>query len=338
MLEVAVPVSSSNYLAGFASIEDLIASMPVESVHIECGKEIAARALAAVRSVFERRRCAFYLESDKGYDRETVTSYLRFFARLAGGSISATTAIDHFDLRVCARMRIDKLSAEQLALLNFARMSLFEPEVIFCQRPLADLGADARRLVLTWMAAETDRGTLFITVDQPLREALLMPGAVWWADEDGRLSPAQSEVHEDDDAPHDAARASANAESGHDDDPFFAGDEVRVCKIAAKSGDTTLLFDPREIDFIESANRMNYASVRGELYATALTMDELEEQLTRYGFFRCHRSFIVNVQKVRAVERYTRNSFNLSLSDVAGSSIPLSKGRAEAMRERFGFR
>lgn len=330
MLEVAVPASSTDHPAGFASIEELIASGLTESVHIECGKEIAMRALAAVRSVFERRRCAFYLETDKGYDRETVTSYLRFFARLAGGSVSANTAIDHFDLRACARMRIDKLSAEQLALLNFARMSLFEPEVVFCQRPLADLGADARRLIVTWMDTETARGTIFITADQPLREALLMPGAAWWADEDGRLAPAQSEVDEGDIRPDGSA--------GADDDQVFAGDEVRVCKVTAKSGDTTLLFDPREIDFIESANRVNYASVRGELYATTLTMDELEEQLTRYGFFRCHRSFIVNVQKVRAVERYTRNSFNLALSDVAGSSIPLSKGRAEAMRERFGFR
>jgi len=67
-------------------------------------------------------------------------------------------------------------------------------------------------------------------------------------------------------------------------------------------------------------------------------MDQLDEQLSRFGFFRCHRSFIVNVQKVLRVERFTRNTFNLVLSDANRSSLPLSKGRAEEMRERFGWK
>ncbi|WP_304902776.1 LytTR family DNA-binding domain-containing protein, partial [Adlercreutzia caecimuris] len=57
-----------------------------------------------------------------------------------------------------------------------------------------------------------------------------------------------------------------------------------------------------------------------------------------FGFFRCHRSYIVNVQKVARVERYTRNTFNLVLSDAAHTSLPLSKGRAEAMRDRYGWK
>ena len=58
----------------------------------------------------------------------------------------------------------------------------------------------------------------------------------------------------------------------------------------------------------------------------------------RDGFFRCHRSYIVNVQRVAKVERFTRNSFNLTLSDAAHSFIPLAKGRAEEMRATLGMR
>lgn len=316
--------------AAFASVEDLIASVPARGVHIECVGEITERALAAVRRVFERRRCAYYLSTDGGFDRESVTSYLRFFSRLAGGRVAADTAIDHFGLRGCARTRVAKLTSEQRALLNFARLSLFEPEVCFLERPLADLHADARRTVLTWMAAEAERGVVFITTGQPLREALLMPGDAWWMDEDQVIAAQSEPERADGDAP-------AAGGADEDDAGAFAGDEVRVCKIAAKVDGRTLLFDPREIDFIESSNRVNFASVRGELYPTSLTMDELEGQLERYGFFRCHRSFIVNVQKVRSVERYTRNSYNLLLTDAAQSSVPLAKGRAEALRERFGW-
>lgn len=112
---------------------------------------------------------------------------------------------------------------------------------------------------------------------------------------------------------------------------------MQVVKIVCKSGTTTLLFDPREVDFIESVNRSNYVSVRGQRYQTALTLDELESMLERFGFFRCHRSYIVNVQKVAKLERFTRNSYNLTLSDAAQSTIPLAKGRVADMREHFGL-
>ena len=72
---------------------------------------------------------------------------------------------------------------------------------------------------------------------------------------------------------------------------------MRICKIPAKADAATLLFDPREIDFIESMNKANYVSVRGELYQTSLTMEELDGELAPFGFFRCHRSYIVNVSR-----------------------------------------
>lgn len=368
----------------YNSIDELITGEVNKSIHIECSRGASREALQSVRACYQKKRCAFYLESDKGFDRDTVRSYLKFFARLAGGTISAQEAMDHFGLSDKARCAVLKLTAEQRALMNFARMSLFEPEVVFCERPLLELGPEARSLVLNWMASETTKGTVFITVGEPLREALLMPGDAWW-EEEGRFFPAQIEDDSDisqgnSDETHNISGEaqepqgksnktqgnygesqgesnkaqgnsdnlksknakpqgnSAAADNDSEDEVFFAGDEVRVYKVQAKSGSSTLLFDPREIDFIESSNRQNYVSVRGELYQTPSTLDELEAELTRFGFFRCHRSYIVNVQRVTKVERFTRNSFNLTLSDVAHSSIPLAKGRAEEMRATLGMK
>ena len=317
--------SKGGMMAEHGSIEELVSEEVGKgrrSVHVECSREMGRRALDAVREVQGARRGAYFLEEDGGFDRDTVRSYLRFFARLAGAPSSAVTkALAHFGLEGVARTMVAQLDPEQRALLGFARMSLFEPEVCFCERPLLDLGPDARALVLAWIGERSEAGTLFVTVGQPLREALLMPGEAFW-EEEGLLRPAVLDEG-----------GETAAGDGADD----LADEVRVCKIAAKAGEATLLLDPREIDFIESADRVNYASVRGELYPTTFTMDELEERLVRFGFFRCHRSYIVNVQKVSRVERYTRNTFDLVLSDASRTSIPLSKGRAEEMRDRFGW-
>lgn len=306
--------------ASYVTVEDLLAAREGESVHLECCRETVDRAVRFVHERYDRRRCAFYVSTDRGFDRETVRSYLKLFSRLAGGSVTPQDAMAHFGLAPAARSQVKTLTAEQRALLNFARMSLFEPEIVFCERPLADVTPATRGLVTAWMGQVAGAGGALITAGEPLREALLMPGTAFY-EEDGRLHEAKIAVG-DDETP----------------DVEFAGDEVRVFKIPAKSDGATLLFDPREVDFVESVNRANFASVRGELYPVSMTLDELEAELERFGFFRCHRSYIVNVQKVAKVERFTRNSFNLTLADAHQTQIPLAKGRAEAMRERYGWR
>ena len=305
--------------SSYDTVESLLAAREDESVHLECGRETVDRAVRFVHERYARRRCAFYVSTDRGFDRETVRSYLRLFSRLAGGSVTAGDAMAHFGLAPAARTQVRRLTAEQRALLNFARMSLFEPEVVFCERPLADVTPSTRGIVTAWMGQVADAGGILITAGEPLREALLMPGTAFY-EEDGRLHEAKTAVGE------------------KDEDVEYAGDEVRVFKVPARVDGATLLFDPREVDFVESVNRANFASVRGELYPVSMTLDELEAELERYGFFRCHRSYIVNVQKVAKVERFTRNSFNLTLADAAQTQIPLAKGRAEAMRERYGWR
>lgn len=233
-------------MADYNSIEELLEGERGESVHVECGRDAVDRAVRYVHRAYAGRRCAFYVETDKGFDRDTVRSYLRFFARVAGGSVAAEEAIAHFGLKDAARTPVKKLSPERRALMNFARMSLFEPEVVFCERPLGDITPDTRGLVQAWLGQVVESGGIVITAGEPLREALLMPGAAFY-EEDGRFHRAQTD-------------------DGEEGPVEYAGDEVRVFKVPAKSGDATLLFDPREVDFVESVNRANFVSVRGELY------------------------------------------------------------------------
>ena len=122
-----------------------------------------------------RRRCAFYVSTDRGFDRETVRSYLRLFSRLAGSAVAPDDALAHFGLAPAARTHVKNLTPEQRALMNFARMSLFEPEVIFCERPLVDVTPATRGLVTAWMGQVAEAGGILITAGEPLREALICP-------------------------------------------------------------------------------------------------------------------------------------------------------------------
>lgn len=305
-------------MESYGSIKELLNGESDGSIHIECGKDISHALFLEVKDRFADKRCAYLMAEDPGYSRESIYTYLKLFARIANTVEQMESALHSFGLKEKQHKRIKACSKSEMTLIHFARMSLLSPEVCFCERPLTELASKDRRTVLSWMEEQVKKGTVFICTIDPLRVAMLLPGKGFWY-EDGRFIAI--EVEQDNEA----------------DEVWFAGDEIQVCKISARSDNATLLFDPRDIDFVESMNKTNYVSVRGNLYQSSLTMDELEATLVRFGFFRCHRSYIVNVQRVARVERYTRNSFNLTLNDVNESSIPLAKGRAEEMRELCGW-
>ncbi len=107
----------------------------------------------------------------------------------------------------------------------------------------------------------------------------------------------------------------------------------KIEKIPAKLDERILLFDPIEIDYIESQQGVSNLTIRGDKFPCTISLTDLEERLKYFGFFRCHRSYLVNLQRVKEVIPWTRNSYTLSLDDKVKSSIPLSKRRLEELKD-----
>jgi ABC-2 type transport system ATP-binding protein len=63
----------------------------------------------------------------------------------------------------------------------------------------------------------------------------------------------------------------------------------------------------------------------------------MEEKLSRSGFFRAHRAYLVNLQHVKEVIPFTRNSFSLRLTDSDNTEIPLSKSAAGELSDLLGY-
>lgn len=93
-----------------------------------------------------------------------------------------------------------------------------------------------------------------------------------------------------------------------------------------------ILFNPPEIDFIESIDGAVIVHVDGENYHCTLTLAELEQRLANFGFFRCHRSYIVNLQKVREIITWTKNSYSLRLHTGKDNVVPLSRTKLQDLK------
>jgi ABC-2 type transport system ATP-binding protein len=108
-------------------------------------------------------------------------------------------------------------------------------------------------------------------------------------------------------------------------------------KIPVRMEEKVILVNPADILYAEAEGGRAGLQTAGGRMATQFTLNELEERLARRGFFRAHRAYLVNLQHIKEVIPYTRNSFSLRLDDEACTEIPLSKAAASELRDLLGY-
>jgi len=120
-------------------------------------------------------------------------------------------------------------------------------------------------------------------------------------------------------------------------DPREEQQRQRPFMIPARAEDKIILIDPAEILYVFAQEDHVYLQTLDERLPTQFTLAELEKRLSRSGFFRAHRAYLVNLQQVKEVIPYTRDSFSLRLKDAAGTKIPLSKSAERELRELLEY-
>ena len=111
----------------------------------------------------------------------------------------------------------------------------------------------------------------------------------------------------------------------------------RPFMIPARSNDKIILVEPSEILYAFAQDDRTYLQTADECLLTQFTLADLEKRLSRSGFFRAHRAYLVNLQQVKEVIPYTRDSFSLRLKDAARTEIPLSKSSERELRELLEY-
>lgn len=107
--------------------------------------------------------------------------------------------------------------------------------------------------------------------------------------------------------------------------------------VPARSDDKIILVDPAEILYAFAQDDRAYLQTPDGQLSTQFTLSDLEKRLVRRGFFRSHRGYLVNLQQVKEVIPFTRDSFSLRLKDIKGTEIPLSKSAERELRELLDY-
>ncbi|MBC3194866.1 LytTR family transcriptional regulator DNA-binding domain-containing protein [Pseudonocardia sp. C8] len=109
-------------------------------------------------------------------------------------------------------------------------------------------------------------------------------------------------------------------------------------RIVATRENRMVLLQHPEVSFAQSdGNDVWLSTDEGMLRSASLGLDRLEAELDGSGFLRVHRQYIVNLGRVREVERRDKGELVLVMDDPAGTMVPVSRRNTPTVRRALGI-
>jgi len=109
-------------------------------------------------------------------------------------------------------------------------------------------------------------------------------------------------------------------------------------KVMVRSAGRLMLVDQREICYASIEDGViSVATAQMEGQSNCRTLEELLESLDSKLFWRAHRSFVVNIQRIKEVVPWFKSSYQLRMDDKKQTEIPVSRSQTKRLRELFGL-
>jgi DNA-binding response OmpR family regulator len=111
------------------------------------------------------------------------------------------------------------------------------------------------------------------------------------------------------------------------------GGETARSQIPARKGDKIYLINIDDINFVNIQREYTYLHTDTDRFLTNHTLSELEKMLDPAKFFRAHRGYIVNLQRVKEITKVGTSSYELTMSDPSKSKIPMSRRQSSELKK-----
>ncbi len=117
--------------------------------------------------------------------------------------------------------------------------------------------------------------------------------------------------------------------------------EQTTSKVLIRSMGRLLLVDQRDICYasIEDGviSVVTAGPTGGEGQSNCRTLEELLDSLDSKLFWRAHRSYLVNINRIKEVVPWFKSSYQLRMDDKKQTEIPVSRAQTKRLRELFGL-
>lgn len=107
-------------------------------------------------------------------------------------------------------------------------------------------------------------------------------------------------------------------------------------KVLVRSGTHMMLVDASEVIFATvRGGTVHIVATELEGHSNYKTLEDVQSKLGDPTFWRPHRSFIVNINRIKEVVPWFKSNYQLVMSDRDRTQIPVSRGQTKRLRELF---
>ena len=108
-------------------------------------------------------------------------------------------------------------------------------------------------------------------------------------------------------------------------------------RLISKQNDRITLLSPQELYFIKSEQGSSFANNGEHSYLLSETLDQLEQALMNEEYIRIHRSYIVNLDKIKEIQPWFNGKLMVIMNDENKTELSTSRSGADKLKQRLGI-
>ncbi len=107
-------------------------------------------------------------------------------------------------------------------------------------------------------------------------------------------------------------------------------------RLAVRREEKVYILPYEDISLAFADGRDILIGAKQAVYKSELSLQELEDKLATHNFFRCHRGYLINLDKIKEISPWFSGGYVLKLDGFA-ADVPVSRKQVKEFRLRVGI-
>lgn len=285
-------------------IKDIIGKNSTESIQFKIGEPISIQMpfelTETMSEIIDRQQVSILNGKFAGFDRLSIEEHITYYIKWFDADSNTSDLLKQFQLEAYKNDRFVDISDAFKQRIAMIQVLLSNTKYVLAIDPFLNMTTENIRIFHSMMEDMNTSGRAIIVVVTKTEDAFLASNTIYRLNNDS-LSQLETEEPEI--------------------------DEQSIRKLKAKAEDKTIFIDIKDVEYIESNDGKVFVNVGREKFALGETLTTLETQLINNGFYRCHRSYIVNLSKVSEIITWSKNSYSIVIDNLDQTKVPLSRNK-----------
>lgn len=291
-------------------VKDIIKRESTQTIQFTVGEPISIQMpfelTERISELVDKKQVSLLNGKFVGFDRLSIKEQIIYYKKWYNTDVNITDVLKQFSLEPYQSNKVSDISDELMQRLAMIHVLLSDTEHVIAIDPFVNMTTENIRLFHSMMADLTADARAIVVIVTKTEDAFLASDRIYKLNQEGLHQLETEET---------------------------VSSEPNIRKLKAKAEDKTIFIDIEEVAYIESNDGKVFVNVGREKFALTDTLTALEQQLLSQGFYRCHRSYIVNLNMVAEIITWSKNSYSIVIDNLDQTKVPLSRNKFNEIQD-----